>query len=1066
MLEYEEINFKTDDTISLGNVLSFRGNSWINTTYEFDPPSKPVKYLHKFKLVTYNILSKFNFKKGLIDKRLSETNLEQVERMPHIIRILSQSSADFVLLQECEQYEMTKLCESEFIRDNYSILSANGSTNSVDGLAILSKHKPVFIKQLKFNKASSKLALVAKFSFRIDSLRLVYDIIVVNVHLTSNKAISSNDKRREQLQMLRDLLVDNKSDDFSLKCDYLIIAGDFNIMDESIEENRFIEYLFLNDGFRDLVPNVATFNATSNLSASITTARADKLQRYDRILLKSFQNSSKLEHLGSRLVGTAPFLIDSEQIDHVNIEHPPYLKIKAHTKQDFLNIVSNTKENKFEDEFNMKGIDYGEQFLHPSDHYGLEMTFRFPQSLSEENVAHKSTLAILIPKHVCEELIDPIRMKYDPQVERWPPHINLLYPFYENIEIDTNRDQVASLMGDILAAMNKLNPFECDLNKINQFERNNVVFLEPGSGETKTKMQGIYKELKSLFSDSGNSIWRDSLTPHCTIAQPVNKSKAEKNWSKNTLQKITKEFDLTKLSVKFTIDSIYWMTRTETMPFKIRQAFPLGFRYPSPAVNLNPRDLSTNTILKFMDDRKIITESNQMKLQEMFYEEIVDSVVSAISQLNPKVQKTNSDLLITELKDKVSGVNYGLVPVGSFLFSVACHDLDICLIRKMNKHNEGDSSEFSKSLTLQVAQNDKSFRIVRDVSDALVPIIEICFKTNAKTDKAGLESTDIQIHNVPFDLIDKESHFFYDNFSFMSNLSKLYNEEDYKKLYPISGLFENQSLKKHIPNFKDFQVLVSFVKCWANARHVYGKAFGFLGGISWTIMVIYFLNKTKDVEWSRLENSSSRFSRLVELFFAFYSKFTWTEPVSLINTQFVTDFTWKYQKKSPVMILQSVFPYHNTSKNVTDKSRQILRHEIDRAKNLFARKDADDYGVYERVCNKLELNDFCDSNRMVFRVYLESSEDLPHVFSLMKSKVQGMVTLLERNTSGLEFRPLTSLIKSDRDEKNLFYYLISLGSVSLSENQKRIIDESASSFIKSVLSKSHTSGVRIDFELL
>jgi mRNA deadenylase 3'-5' endonuclease subunit Ccr4 len=226
-----------EETLSHGAILSFNDNKW--SLVDSNLQNNRTQFIHTFKLLTYNILSKFNLKKGLVDKKLAETNLDRVERMDKILDVLEKSGSDFLLLQECEQYELAKLRESPFIQANYSILTTNGSVSSVDGLAILSKYRPVFVKQLKFSKVSSKMALIAKFSFRVDSLRRVYDMIVVNVHLTSNKAAGSFDKRREQIRMLRELLLDTPGDN-DLKCDYLFIGGDFNVMDEAVDENKFI----------------------------------------------------------------------------------------------------------------------------------------------------------------------------------------------------------------------------------------------------------------------------------------------------------------------------------------------------------------------------------------------------------------------------------------------------------------------------------------------------------------------------------------------------------------------------------------------------------------------------------------------------------------------------------------------------------------------------------------------------------------------------------------------------------------------------------------------------------
>lgn len=86
----------------------------------------------------------------------------------------------------------------------------------------------------------------------------------------------------------------------------------------------------------------------------------------------------------------------------------------------------------------------------------------------------------------------------------------------------------------------------------------------------------------------------------------------------------------------------------------------------------------------------------------------------------------------------------------------------------------------------------------------------------------------------------------------------------------------------------------------------------------------------------KLDNSNARFVSLVKGFFEFYAKFDWANtPVSLIDVNFVAKETGRYQHTSPIMIHQSVYPYHNTSRNVNEKSRRLIRNELTRASGRY-----------------------------------------------------------------------------------------------------------------------------------
>ena len=122
-----------------------------------------------------------------------------------------------------------------------------------------------------------------------------------------------------------------------------------------------------------------------------------------------------------------------------------------------------------------------------------------------------------------------------------------------------------------------------------------------------------------------------------------------------------------------------------------------------------------------------------------------------------------------------------------------------------------------------------------------------------------IENADIQIFSE-FPLVElfkvrTEHNLSYDNYEFMTRIGSLFSQSEQKKVFAISGLFEGQNLKKYIDYYKDYQILLSFVKYWAKARQIYGKAYGFLGGISWSIMVVYFLKKSPNLNLKKLPST-------------------------------------------------------------------------------------------------------------------------------------------------------------------------------------------------------------------
>lgn len=408
-----------------------------------------------------------------------------------------------------------------------------------------------------------------------------------------------------------------------------------------------------------------------------------------------------------------------------------------------------------------------------------------------------------------------------------------------------------------------------------------------------------------------------------TIAQPTDKRRVDKKWARETKSKIESEFKLSSTNnpiASFTVDCVYWIRRDETSPFRIEQAFPLGARYPSIRIGLSLNEPSQISLLRFMIDKGLIPASDDDDRIDATCDKIIDSISAAIKSIRDNSIKSSSRNSQIRLELKNESESISLLTCGSFMHGIKCNDLDLALV--VNSKVQDD--QLGANLAYELAQNDQLFHVVRNIADANIPIIELCLKSES------LEAADLQLHAV--DYFDGDESLFYSNFEFMKKLES-HNHNSYGQLASISGIFENQSLKTHVRNYKDYQVVTSFVRFWAKSRCLYGKAFGYLGGISWSILVAYFLKSSSSFAHElELANTDSRFARLVSGFFEFYSKFEWSRtPVSLVDVAIVARESGRYQQTSPMMIHQCVFPFHNTSRNVNDKSRRLIRNELVRA---------------------------------------------------------------------------------------------------------------------------------------
>jgi poly(A) polymerase len=111
-------------------------------------------------------------------------------------------------------------------------------------------------------------------------------------------------------------------------------------------------------------------------------------------------------------------------------------------------------------------------------------------------------------------LIEPFRAQYDPSFNRWPPHINLLWPFFD---LTDNEDEERNILLPLRLALAQHQPFNVQIEKIDTFKENHVTFMQLNSS-SKTTVHRLYERLKELFPQCCTHN-RNSYNPHMTIAQ-------------------------------------------------------------------------------------------------------------------------------------------------------------------------------------------------------------------------------------------------------------------------------------------------------------------------------------------------------------------------------------------------------------------------------------------------------------------------------------------------------------------------------------------------------------------
>jgi len=150
-----------------------------------------------------------------------------------------------------------------------------------------------------------------------------------------------------------------------------------------------------------------------------------------------------------------------------------------------------------------------------SDHYALQLIIQF----RTRSISHRSALVIL-PTTNHWPLIDSYREQYDPSFNRWPPHFNLLWPFFD---LNNCEDDEENILLPLRLLLCQYQSFNVEINDIDTFIENNICFMKMNQQSTEHVKQ-LYERIKKLFPQCCINN-RNSYNPRITIAQFDNEEK-------------------------------------------------------------------------------------------------------------------------------------------------------------------------------------------------------------------------------------------------------------------------------------------------------------------------------------------------------------------------------------------------------------------------------------------------------------------------------------------------------------------------------------------------------------
>ena len=179
------------------------------------------------------------------------------------------------------------------------------------------------------------------------------------------------------------------------------------------------------------------------------------------------------------------------------------------------------------------------------------------------NKVHSSAVVIIPPK-VKWGPIQEIRKLYDRNINRWMPHITLLFPFYP-------KNQYTEIEKKFLLISSEFTKFDISLREFRYFKhynKNYTIWLDPTSNDMIIKLQSELLKIAPECNDVNK--FKGGYYPHLSVGQfkgnPIN--------LKNKIDELQTSWE----EITFEVKEFYfiWRDNIKNSRFQIEKRFLLS----------------------------------------------------------------------------------------------------------------------------------------------------------------------------------------------------------------------------------------------------------------------------------------------------------------------------------------------------------------------------------------------------------------------------------------------------------------------------------------------------------
>uniref|UniRef100_A0A8C1AAQ9 polynucleotide adenylyltransferase n=1 Tax=Cyprinus carpio carpio TaxID=630221 RepID=A0A8C1AAQ9_CYPCA len=347
--------------------------------------------------------------------------------------------------------------------------------------------------------------------------------------------------------------------------------------------------------------------------------------------------------------------------------------------------------------------------------------------------------------------------------------------------------------------------------------------------------------------------------------------------------------------------------------------------------------------------------------------------ILVLGKLNTLVQVWIRE--VSEVKNIPSSVidNVGgkIFTFGSYRLGVHTKGADIDALCVAPRHVE--RSDFFSSFYEKLKEQEE-VKDLRAVEEAFVPVIKLSFD--------GIE-IDILFARLALQTIPENLDLRDDGL--LKNL-------DIRCIRSLNGCRVTDEILHLVPNIENFRLTLRAIKLWAKRHNIYSNILGFLGGVSWAMLVA----RTCQLYPNAVA------STLVHKFFLVFSKWEWPNPVLLkqpedcnLNLPVWDPRVTPSDRYHLMPIITPAYPQQNSTYNVSTSTRAIMVEEFKRGLAI-----TDEILLNKAEWSKLfEAPNFFQKYKHYIVLLASAQTEKQHLewVGLVESKIRILVGNLEKN---------------------------------------------------------------------